>query len=142
MLPFAMQSVTEIEDALEALGERALQKAPGDFVSRFRSGIARTLTDIREDNKAHGLTGNEPFFDLVMFDASPVDEALFLVPIFRAESVKIYAGRALPHTVIQFGNEFAMREVDEMEAALGKHPTVDPEPLEIARSLAEFWLSY
>ncbi|HEV7694546.1 MAG TPA: hypothetical protein VGO52_27160 [Hyphomonadaceae bacterium] len=110
-------------------------------IEDFRQAIATTLADIREDQAAHGDPVDVPFFDLVMFDANPVDEALFLVAIFSDAELKIYAGRAVPGAVISFGDQFAMSDVEEMETALKGRPDVAREPVSIPRSLAEFWLS-
>ncbi len=134
-----MDSLLELEERLSKLVRSASDaRAYERFSMRgFRESALRTLADIRQDQRIHG-DENAPFFDLIMFDANPVEPAVFLVPMFFEDSVKIYVGTGLPNEVISMVNQFAMADVDGMAAELRSRGAADA--LEVPRALAVQWL--
>src|SRR5215470_5849092 len=114
-----MQSIHELERRLAGM----VAAASGELVSarfsmhEFRESIAEVLSGTREDQRAHGLDENKPFFDLTMFDANPVEPAVFLVSMFFPDTLTIFVGSDLPSEIIKMVNQFAMADVEGMTAA-------------------------
>ena len=136
-----MHSIPELEQRLaNVVASASGEPVRGQFaISAFRQSIARTLSDFREDQQAHGLSADTPFFDLVIFDANSAESAIFLVPMFFEDSLRIFVGCGVPNEVIRMTNQFAMTDVDDMTVALRERGVVHE--LAIPRSLAEYWLT-
>lgn len=136
-----MDSISELERQLLHLVSSAsdVQTRTYFSVARFRESAARTLADFREDQRSHGLDEASPFFDLIMFDANPVEPAVFVVPMFFTDCVKIFVGTGVPSEVITMANQFAMADVEGMAAELRSIGVSNS--LDIPRILAEHWLA-
>jgi hypothetical protein len=80
-----MDSPAELETRLPNLVAAVTADTPARrfSIGALRRATAACLTDIG-DSKRFGGTGEEPFWNLLMYDDNPEEEALFIVTVFAS----------------------------------------------------------
>ena len=138
-----MKNVTELERSVKALVARVGGTAEASVFSvpAFRKTTSETLSEMRKDFRGQGGTGEEPFWNLVMYDKDPGRKALFLVTVFTPDALTVYANEGIPEEVVHICSRFAMKEVDAMEAAFEDAYRLRDNAVRVPRVLAELWLS-
>jgi hypothetical protein len=138
-----MDSHSELETRLAKLVAVVTDDARSCLFSigQFRRDTAKCLSMMRKDLREHGGTGEERFWNLVMYDEYPDERAMFIVTVFAPQVLRIYVGLGFPHTVLEVCNRFSMAEADAMEGALRDDLHAADKFLDVPRSLAEYWLA-
>jgi hypothetical protein len=139
----ALDTLLELENRLAKLVAVVTGDRPSRLfsIAAFRRATAECLSEIREDSKKHGGTGEEPFWNLLMYDENPEGKALFVATVFVPQALRLYVGMGLPREVSRVCDRFSMAEVDGMERALRDGLHAADNVLHVPRGLAEYWLA-
>ena len=103
--------------------------------SAVRQSFLRARIDIEEDNKQHGGSGSEPFWDMVS------DERVHVLAVFRPERFRLFAFAAEFVAVLRATDELSLGEVERLEQVLAEKFQADAPLVEVPRSQAEYWLA-
>ncbi len=105
-------------------------------VDGIRSTLATTARELREDNIAHGLPGDGPFWDLLS------DERTHVFTVMDSTTLDLYAfAHSDFHGLISQLNMLSMSEIASLRELLSSSYGIENPQISVTRSQAEYWLS-
>jgi hypothetical protein len=110
-------------------------------VPGLRESFATTHREHASDQVEHGADPSDPYWDLVMADWSPEENAIFVLGVWRPDGLSVYTGAGDRAAIIDVCDRFTLSEVDEIVSALEVQFQISRTEVRIARALAEYWVA-
>ena len=119
---------TDLANILTALGSSLTAHS-------VKAALVDTDKEMRADSKAHGGSGDEPFWDMLS------DERTHLFSVFGTDTFELYVFSSPDFTsLISKLNSLAMADVDELRELLATSYRIEAPQVSVGRSDAEYWL--
>jgi hypothetical protein len=110
-------------------------------VPGLRESFAETHRELEADERQHGAASAGTYWDLVMGDWSPEENAVFVLAVWRADVLSVFMGAGERAAILGVCDRFSLAEVDEVVSAMEVEFQISRSEVRIARALAEYWVA-